>query len=205
VSWLHDGNIIAFDMMGTDGYLDIYSIHPDGTGLTSLTDGHPQLKLHNGNPSWHPSGTYIVFQSQDPDLHLDTAPYVEKFVSSPGVGIHNNLWITTSTGSQFWKLTHVEENHGVLHPHFSPDGTKLLWTEIINSELDGLGYWTITLADFVVDEDGPFLRNIQTFRPLNLQLYEVHGFSPDGKCILFSGVEAGGFYYDMEIRVLHKS
>jgi hypothetical protein len=104
-----------------------------------------------------------------------------------------------STGSQFWKVTHVESNRGVLHPHFSPDGTRLLWTEIINLELDGIGYWTIMLADFVMDEDGPSLENIQTFRPHNLQLYEVHGFSPHGESILFSGIAAGGFFYDMEI------
>lgn len=205
VSWLHEGNLIAFDNQGTDGYYDVYSIRTDGTGLVCLTDNHSQMRVHNGNPSWHPSGTYIVFQSQDAELHLDTATAIEKFVSSPGIGMHNNLWIMTSTGSQFWQLTQVEKNHGVLHPHFSPDGTMLLWTEIINSQLDGMGHWAIKLADFTVGEDGPLLNNIQTLRPQGLQLYEVHGFSPDGKTILFSGIEKGGYYYDMEIYLMNLS
>lgn len=206
VSWHPDQNVIAFDRAGTDGYLDIYVIHLDGTGATCLTNTDPRLSHHNGNPSWHPSGRYLVFQSQNPDLEIETpidmSPDMEKFITSPGIGIHNNLWIMTSDGTQRWQMTHVEKNHGALHPHFSPDGTALLWTEIINPELGGMGHWAIRLADFTVDENGPFLSNIQTIRPLDLQLYEVHGFSPDGMSILFSGVESGGYYYDMEIYLM---
>ena len=40
----------------------------DGSGVECLTCNKYILQLHNGNPEWHPSGEYIVFQAQDPDL-----------------------------------------------------------------------------------------------------------------------------------------
>ncbi len=36
----------------------------------------------------------------------------------------------------------------------------------------------------------------------NLQLYEVHGFSPDGQRVIFSSIEEGKYYYGMEIYVM---
>lgn len=93
----------------------------------------------------------------------------------------------------------------MLHPHFSPDGKKLLWSEIISGRMVRVGHWAIKLADFSIENGQPRLSNIQTLRPGGLQLYETHGFSPDGRRILFSGIPEGQYYYDMEIYVLDVS
>lgn len=206
VSWSHARNVIALDRAGSDGYFDVYTMAPDGSGLQFLTSDKGDLvpQANNGNPAWHPSGDYIVFQAEDPELEgFPNAPVrLEQYVTSPGIGINNNLWLMTADGSRFWQLTHVWNHYGALHPQFSQDGTKLLWTEIISSQFDRMGHWAIKLADFSVENGEPRISNIETFRPLNLQLYEVHGFSPDGQIILFSGVEEGKYYYDMEIYVM---
>lgn len=196
VSWLHDQGLIAFDKMGDDGYTDVYVMGLDDSGVECLTCGNLMPQLHNGNPSWHPSGEYIGFQAQDPDLKGLPPGVVGSYVASPGVGINNNLWVMTADGSKFWQLTDVKDRQGVLHPHFSPDGTKLLWSELISPHM------VIKLADFTVENGEVGITNVQTLQHKDLHLYETHGFSPDGTRILFSGAEQEGHYYDMEIYLM---
>ena len=196
VSWLHHEGLIAFDKKGDDQYGDVYIMSLDGSGGECLTCNNSVPQLHNGNPQWHPSGEYIVFQSQDPDLKgLPPGPMGD-YVASPGVGINNNVWVMRADGLKFWQLTHVTDRQGVLHPHFSPDGTKLLWSELIGPHM------VIKLADFILENGEVRLTNIQILQPEGLQMFETHGFSPDGTKILFSGAEQEGHYYDMDIYVM---
>lgn len=200
VSWSHTLNLIAFDGAGDDGYFDIYRVNPDGSELKCLTCGDGPY--HNGNPAWHPSG-YIVFQAQDPDLDLSRYGNQGTYFASPGIGVNNNLWVMDADGSKFWQLTHVKDYYGTLHPQFSCDGKKLLWSEIINPHSGKMGgQWAIKIADFSIEEGVPTISHLETLRPGDLELYETHGFSPDGKKILFSGVEKGKYYYDMEIYIM---
>lgn len=204
VSWNHKTDVIAFDATGEDGYADVCTIRPDGSELRALTAGKDGLvpQLHNGNPTWHSSGEYMVFQAQDPELEGLPAGAVGRFMGSPGIGINNNLWIANADGSRFWQLTHVEDRHGALHPQFSHDGSKLLWSEAIGEDLDMIGHWAIKLADFAIEDGEPRMSNVQTLAPGDLQLYEVHGFSPDDERIIFSGVPKGEYYYSFEIYTL---
>jgi Tol biopolymer transport system component len=206
VSRLQCDNLIAVDRRGADGYYDLYVIGLDGSIIRSLTAGKTRLpQLHNGQPAWHPSGDYIVFQSQDPYLPFppDYSDALKRWVSSPGIGVHNNLWLTTADGSRFWQLTRVKRQRGVLHPHFSPDGKKLIWSEKIDAGAGGIGTWVIKLANFRVKSGKPHLKNVRTFRPAGLQLCETHGFSPDGRSIIFSGIENGKSYYDFEVYLMN--
>ncbi|HEC94929.1 MAG TPA: hypothetical protein ENI45_03070 [Thermoplasmatales archaeon] len=76
---------------------------------------------------------------------------------------------------------------GVIHPHFSHSGKKLLWSERI-AEGGKWGEWALKVADFVVEEEEPRLENIRMYQPGEQHLfYESHGFSPDDKKIIFSG------------------
>lgn len=206
VSWSPNGKLIAFDRIGSDGYYDVYTMDCSGSDLHCLTGEKEGLlpQANNGNPAWYPSGKYLVIQVENPELKgFSYAPDVlERYITSPGVGINNDLWLMSADGTQFWQLTYVSDRYGTLHPHFSPDGTKLLWSEIISPAMDKIGQWAIKLADFTLKKGEPLLSNIVTVQPLSLQLYEVHGFSPDGKTIIFSGVAPGKHYYDMEIYVM---
>jgi Tol biopolymer transport system component len=197
MSWLGSKNKLAFDEVGKDGFADVYTSNLDGSDKQCLTCnkiGIPQK--HNGNPEWNPNGEYIVFQSEDPDFKTQGLALGEA-MSSPAMGFNNNIWITTADGSKFWEITHVYALDGVLHPIFSPDGNKLMWSEMISS--GDMGQWVVKLADFSVRNGQPQVTNIQTLAPLSLQWYELHDFSPDHNSIIFTGLPSGKWFYDTEI------
>jgi hypothetical protein len=207
VSWSPVHDLIALDMESPSGFFDVYTMRPDGSELTCLTcERQAGLPAEGqiGQPGWHPSGEFLVIQAQNPALEgIRRLPFgLDRTILGPGAGINNNLWIITADGSQAWQLTDVESLKGVLHPHFSPDGNRLLWGQVIGDQLDGMGHWAITLADFSVEGGMPRLSNIQQMQPGELQLYETHGFSPDGRLILYSGAPPGGNYYDLEIYLM---
>ncbi len=198
VSWREDGALLAMDKRGEDGYSDVYTIARDGSGMQCLTCDNENVPQANvGNPSWHPSGEFLTIQVEDPNLQAPNNA-LAKYLTSPGVGLNNNVWIMRADGSQFWQVTQVGDAGGALHPQFSHDGSKLLWSEMIERS-DALGQWAIKLADVSFDGDQATVSNVQTLQPNDLQLYETHGFSEDGSTILFSGIPKGGYYWDMEI------
>ena len=191
VDWLAEGNLVVTARPLYDEYYDviIFSMdNPEGEAwLTHKVAGVPQK--HNGNPAWHPSGEYIVFTAENPDV-LDTYDAVSK----PGRGVNCNLWLAKADGSDFWQLTEIETAYmnagGVLHPQFSHDGNILFWTERIADNPDSYwGHWVIRVATF--GDDGiepPHLTDVQTYDPADQPgFYESHAFSPDDQSILFTG------------------
>ena len=131
VDWSHSNNLIAFDKLGNDGYYDVWVMNPDGSNQVCLTcDNALVPQHHNGNPAWHPTGKWIVFQSVNPDLIPRTLPdRTAKMLTHPGSGWLNDLWVMDPNGKHFYQLTDIGWQGGVLHPHFSHDGIKLLWSE----------------------------------------------------------------------------
>ena len=199
VSWSQAKNLVAFDVGGKEGKSAVYTARLDGSYKQCLTCGKKDVpQLHNGNPEWHPSGDWIVFQAQDPELKLPSGP-AGNFMASPGIGINNNIWVMNADGSKFWQMTHVQNRYGTLHPQFSPDGKKALWSEIVKPGGALGGQWAVKLGDFSIANGEPRVTSIQALTPVNLELYETHGFSPDNRRIIFSAVPPGKYYYDMEI------
>jgi thermolysin len=185
VAWSHRLNRIAFDRAGNDGYYDVYTMTPDGSDVTCVTCDRPGLPArHNGNPAWHPDGTFIVFQAQKEDV---TGLVVDGF-AKPGLGVNNDLWLIDTAGRGAWRLTDVPAlQGGVLHPHFSHAGDRLLWSERIGGG-GRFGEWALKIADFRVEGSTPRLGNVRTFQPgAQRRFYESHGFSPDDRQIYFSG------------------
>jgi Tol biopolymer transport system component len=189
LDWSRANGLVAYDRVGDDGYFDVYVMSLDRSRSTCLTCGKPMLvpQKNNGNPAWHPSGNYIVFQSEV------AASRVMPFWSDPGRGINNVLWVTDAAGRELTQLTELntsDRSSGVLHPHFSNDGTRLSWSEIYDgATLEPgafAGYWRLAVADFVVGTNGPALRNVRRFEPSVPAFYENHGFSPDDSQLLIS-------------------
>jgi len=97
-------------------------------------------------------------------------------------------------GNRAFKILAIPEGSGTLHPHFSHDGTKLTWAQLVKGPsteeyLQGLmGEWSLKVADFLVVNGSPSLRNVKTYQrgPLH-RFYESHGFTIDDKKIIFSG------------------
>jgi Tol biopolymer transport system component len=197
VDWSRSNGLIAYDRTGTNGvYFDVWLMASDGTGDRCLTCGKAGVpQKNNGNPAWHPSGNYIVFQSEVADSR------VTPFQSNPGRGINNVLWVTDPAGQSFTQLTELSTSDpvsGVLHPHFSADGGRLSWSEIYEgaAPVPGtfFGHWRLVVADFVVAGGQPSLRNFRKYEPAQPGFYENHGFSPDGSRLLFSSnaAQTGG-------------
>jgi Tol biopolymer transport system component len=158
----------------------------------------PGLKKNKGQPAWHPSGNYIVFQAEFDDSTVSPK------ASNPGRGVNNVLWLTDRNGTEFHQLTLPSVGTpatGVLHPHFSEDGGMLSWTEMYEPSAIGqtgkaAGYWRLKTAQFVTGDGPPRLENVQTYLPMAEGLYENHGFSPDGSRLIFSSNAARSGYLD---------
>lgn len=124
---------------------------------------------------------------------------LEKFINGPIIGVNNNIWIMDSEGKKFWQITHIKQSHGTLNPHFSPDGSKLIWSEIAEIPRRKPPVWSIKIADVKIKDGKISISNVATLRPNNMQIYKTHGFSPDSKFILFSAAQIGKFYNNMAI------
>jgi TolB protein len=90
-----------------DGNLEIYSMNPEGSGLTRLTND-PAADVH---PHWSPDGTKIVF-ARGHDVYT---------MNADGTGL--NLIATTSAGQDATLM-----NTGTV-PTWSPDGTRIAFSD----------------------------------------------------------------------------
>lgn len=199
VSWSYDGEWLAIDQKDTDGYYDVWIMHPDKSDKECLTCDKQDLlpQKHNGSPEFHPSGLYIVFTAEKQD-HQGNSDY-----SRPGQGVFSDIWIMTVDGTQFWKIVDLpnDENYGTVHPHFSPDGTKLSWSEMyeaadILSPKRVTGSWKLKTADFEIINGTPTLTNITEHQPDEKAIYENHGFSKDGQKLLFMSSYEASYFLD---------
>jgi Tol biopolymer transport system component len=186
-------NLIALDQQDKDGWFQVWTMKPDGTSKHCVTCGKEFPKLHNGNPAWHPSGKYIVFQSLDENIKVPRLwEKLYRLYTGPGAGVNNNIWIASANGKRAWQMTVLGKGKGVLHPHFSHDGKTLIWAEMTNTKPAPFGSWVIRKAAFTERRDGPALTDVETLMPGNLQFYETHGFTPDDQTIVFTGKKAVG-------------
>lgn len=190
IAWSSDGKSLIVDRQGINQFYQVFVVPlaADGERNSAVTANRSSSsRSHNGNASWHPDNQHIIFCGQNADSSEFTR-------SVPSYGLQCNLWLTTSTGSRFWQLTHMltsfNSPKGVSMPRFSPDGKLLFWTGCLGATTRGSiwGERALFLADFSFAGDRPQLTNQQNFQPgTQHDFYESYGFSPDGKSLLFAG------------------
>lgn len=188
VDWSGVNSRLLISKRAISQYHNVYSVSPEGFRLKNLTlsrEGSTP-RQHNGCGSWHPSGDYFVFTSQN----RGTNSYR---MSLPGTGLNCNLALGDRQGRRSWPLTKYRTSYtapkGVVYPYFSPDGERLLWAGNTGDypEESLWGERALYLADFAMSDAGPSLTNIRELQPgENKDFYESHGFSPDGNAIIFS-------------------
>ncbi|MBN1572356.1 MAG: hypothetical protein JW984_04075 [Deltaproteobacteria bacterium] len=193
VEWSPGGDFIVYSRASFhDGYHDVWIIRPNGSDRRCLTCGNGFPKRQNGGAALHPSGEYFVFTAQNEDAVGEKADAFAK----PGTGLNCNLWAAGIDGDFVVRLTDIETNlkrsRGVIHPQFSHDGKKLLWTESL-----GRGYgkggkewgeWALKIGEIGFEDGKVVIKNVTTLTPGNFRsFYESHGFSPDDSRVLFSG------------------
>jgi len=165
--WAPDGRQLLYDRRGRDGYADVLLTDLKGRTV-NLTSGKRGIgQKNNGNAVFHPSGDYIVLVSEVSE-HFGAR---NKIYGDPGLGLFSNLWAMNREGSKYWQLTDIPiRKHlfgktpvmGVVNPHFSQDGSKLMWTERYDGKSGGWGKWRIKMASFVVADGRPRLENERT-------------------------------------------
>jgi len=185
VSWSADGRFVVVDRKGPDGGFDLYL--SDFESARCLTCDHPDLpnpKRNYGQPAIHPDGRYLVFQAEK-----QKHGFVVPLATNPGAGVFNDIWLYDLETDKAAALREVpnDKQHGVLHPHFSKNGTQLSWSEMYEGtdlKIPGkhAGAWLLKVADF--SPEG--LSNVREYKPGEDVIYENHGFSHDGKWLFFS-------------------
>lgn len=192
LDWSRQGDRIAFDQAGPDGLYDIYLMSAEGTGETCLTCEHYDFRRVNVlNPTWHPSGEYLVVQVQESarKMGMDL-----RQLASPHRGLRSELWVIPRNGHGGWQLTQVFERGGaVLDPHFSHEASQLVWSERLTNRDPPWGEWGVRVAEFEIRRQLPRLGKIRTFRPGNGNgLVVAHGFTPDDRGLLVSAIPKPG-------------
>jgi Tol biopolymer transport system component len=175
------GQYFCYSKTELDGFYDIYTRNLDGTNAYCWTCSSSLIR-NNAHPEWHPSMNFIVFQGEKNGNTIWT---------HPGFGWFFDLWILRLSDGTFYNIRDAMAEYpdstltGVLHPHFSHDGTKLVWSELKGSFINWQNY-AIMIADFIPTPT-PHLANITELYDPVYGLAEVQGFSFNDDKLLFAG------------------
>jgi uncharacterized protein (TIGR03437 family) len=205
VSWSKSGsNLIAFDRIGTatqgnNGWYDIWTMTPDGNNqvcLTCAASTNGTLPPYNkGNADWRPQGDYLVFEAQRSSQDPTDPSSTTNVQARPGAGGNNVVYIMNAAGTAYWEVTATESGRGILEPFFSHDGTKIVWSELVDPSQGFNGAWEIVIASFTpptTSGGAPTVTVTETLTPgIQPAYYETHGFTLDDSTILFSGCASG--------------
>ncbi len=211
IDWAKHGHkYIAYDFKGTDGFYDWLISDFEHTYIKDLTKSKTNIPQRDqGNASFHPQNSYIIYQAvKDSALGGDEnlAWYTQKINSKagrPGKGFDNDLWCVDMSDTSFYRLTTLPTKKttfdttkitGILHPHFSHDGTKVLWAHLIDGAADignrgNWGLWQLNVSDFVVNTGIPVLENTREFKPGgilgNFTFCESHDWAKNDSLVIF--------------------
>jgi len=206
VAWYHGAKheLVAYDAIGDDRTknTELYLSNPDGSGRRCVTCDSPIPKGFVGQPDWHPDGEHIVLQ-------VENGNSAHKFYNHQAWGIDDDLWIINRDGSGARKLWSTPKGYAALHPHFSEDGTTLMFAERVPTGKSipalrtitpgGENHWTgwrIHLASVNMKADGAnVLSNHRTLAPNGEGFYETHQITPDGR-VVYSHTAGGRAYVD---------
>jgi Tol biopolymer transport system component len=204
LDWHPNGTRIAFDRRNAlNGCYDVWTMNVDGSDETCLTCTSLDIPTNNhGQPAYHPSGRYLVFQVEK-QFHLGNPCGI---AANPGAGVYNDLYVMDLTTRKSRAIVTVQNgiNYGVLHPHFSPDGTKLSWSQAYSSTSWQPGFeagkWALMLGDVSIDGYGTMrISNVRQVLPKvgGVEGFiENHGFTPDNQSLLFTSNQGYGVQLD---------
>ena len=190
VAWAPRGDWIAYDRVDDLGYSRLYIARPDGHDRRCLTcDPLEFRRRHTGNPTWHPSGDYLVFETEKP-FRRAGAP--EPFLNVPGRNLGNDLWAIGFDGRTFLRLTnHVDRGSGRVHSaRFSHEGDQLVWAEreaAGRRGWGGWGGWVVRVAEIATRRGMPQLKKVRGHRlGRDYSYYEPYGFTTDDRAVLLA-------------------
>lgn len=191
-----DGSLIAYTSAVGDGAMDIYTMRPDGSDVTQVTDPLRLVgpfeevakdDLNQFWPRWSPDGTKLLFMEFESGLNVTDAEGADKVLvatdASPGTWSpdgkhiaygggpdeHGDLWVVDQDGKNAVDITNSPSVEAL--PSYSPDGNKIAFVSDKSGQadiyvMDADGSDVTQLTDDPDDEDAP-------------------AWSPDGKLIAY--------------------
>lgn len=132
-------SLIAYDAIVDDARVntEVYTVEPDGSGQQCVTCDAPIPKGFIGQPAWHPDGEYLVIQAENENSQ-------HRLYNHMAWGINNDLWLIKRDGTSAERIWRSPLNHAALHPHFSEDGSRLIFAERIATNRPIIGLRRIT-------------------------------------------------------------
>jgi Tol biopolymer transport system component len=153
-----------------DGDLDVYKMHPDGSGVTRLTH---ELG-YDGGPYFSRDGKWICYRADHPADSSAAADYRALLARALVRPTRMNLWVMRADGSDRRQVTF--KPGASFAPYFTPDGRRLIYAS--NWETPTGRNFDLYLVDVRGGEPEPVTRD-PSFDAFPM-------FSPDGRWLVFA-------------------
>lgn len=182
LDWGPNGRIV-YDTRTRGVLYDVWIMDPEQPEAAScVTCDVTGLPVgHRGNPEWHPSGDWIVFQAA---IKVGNA-----LVTHPGSGVASEIWAIRPDGTDPRELFNIDDPNafdGSLHPHFNHAGDEIVFARFVGPTD------TFELHTLPFDADDPVPEDPVELIPGASDewpeaLYETHGYSHDDAAVVFTG------------------
>lgn len=185
LDWSAQGDKLAFDRAGADGFFDIHVRDVEGEFDRCLTCEIYEFRAsHCLDPVWHPSGEYLVLTVQRNAKKLANG---ELDLFGAGRAPFADLWVLRADGKAFWQLTRVaEQGSAILTPSFDHEGNRLAWSERTTTRRGGAaGAYRLRSAELVFRRGTPALKRADAHAlPSDEALILLGSFTPDDQAVL---------------------
>ncbi len=167
-------------VIGSDasiGISNIWRMNMTGSALLPLTK-ITTVNVFNGEPAWSPDGSKIAFSSS---RALDGT-------DAPNTNFAANIWVMNADGSAPTPLTRLTVPIA-LSPHWSPDGSKILFTSF--RALDGSDTINTNTTDnlWVMNADGSNPTPLTRLTAAGVGVLSAN-WSPNGSKVVFVSARA---------------
>jgi len=164
-----DGKKIVFTS-SRDGDLEIYTMNPDGSGVTRLT-----YELgYDGGPFFSPDGQWIVYRAHHPKTADEVARYKALLAQDLVEPMQMDLYVMRADGSEQRQITNL--GGASFAPYFFPGSRRIIFAS--NYHHPGSSEFEL----YAVNRDGSRLEPVTFTGGFNA----FPQFSPDGKRLVFA-------------------
>jgi Tol biopolymer transport system component len=192
---------IVFSNMGADGHDHLFTIDPDGTGLTQLTD----FRTNDSDPTVSPDGRTIAFAHEldtgqrviasipfaggavtwltDPKLEADRPAWSSDGNSIAFSASGRGIFVMRPNGAGVRQVVAEGEVFSALDPTWSPDGSHLAFMATTEPRCGEGCEAGLPYDIFRIDIEGSDLVNL-TNTPDRSELYP--SWAPDGNVLVIT-------------------